>query len=83
MNKIFNEDCRDTLKRNIQYDYVITSPPDFDELHYHPIKDEKKYYKFLNEVLSELNPTNKSITIVVSNRKYQRKTIRKNVQFPI
>ena len=80
MNKIFNEDCRDTLKRNIQYDYVITSPPDFDELHYHPIKDEKKYYKFLNEVLSELNPTNKSITIVVSNRKYQRKTIRKNVE---
>ena len=79
MNKIFNEDCRETLKRDIQYDYVITSPPDFDELNYHPIKDEKKYYKFLNDVLSELNPTNKSITIVVSNRKYQRKTIRKNV----
>ena len=79
LNKIFNEDCRETFKRDIQYDYVITSPPDFDDLNYHPINEAKKYYKFLNEVLSELNPTNKSITIIVSNRKHQRKTIRKNV----
>jgi len=80
LNKIFNEDCRETLKRDIQYDYVITSPPDFDELGLEPIKDDKEYYDFLSSVFKELKPTNKVITIVVSNRKHKRMTIQKDVR---
>ena len=29
---LYNEDCLETLDRGLQYHYVITSPPDFDEI---------------------------------------------------
>ena len=37
MNGLYNEDCRETLKRELLYDYVITSPPDLNELGYEKI----------------------------------------------
>ncbi len=50
-NQIFNEDCLDTLtKRKIEYDYVCFSPPDYDELDYVPIQDDKKYYNWQEKV---------------------------------
>ena len=39
INKIFNEDCLETLNRNIEYDYIFFSPPDYDELNLEPIKE--------------------------------------------
>tara|TARA_Y100001951_G_C11230851_1_gene234513 strand:- start:114 stop:770 length:657 start_codon:yes stop_codon:yes gene_type:complete len=78
-NQIFNEDCLDTLtKRKIEYDYVCFSPPDYDELDYVPIQDDKKYYDWQEKVYSKLKPKNKVVTIVVSNRRFQRKTIPKH-----
>ena len=32
MKKLYIEDCLETLKRDLTYDYVVCSPPDFDEL---------------------------------------------------
>ena len=40
MNQIYNEDCLNTLDRDLEYDYVCFSPPDYDELGLTPIKDE-------------------------------------------
>ena len=32
MKNLYIENCLDTLKRNLEYDYVVASPPDFNEL---------------------------------------------------
>ena len=66
------------MERNLPYHYVITSPPDYQELKMEPIKDHDEYYQFLRSVLSGLSPLNKTVSIIVSNRKYKRKTIAKN-----
>ncbi len=43
-----------------------------------PIQDDKKYYDWQEKVYSKLKPKNKVVTIVVSNRRFQRKTIPKH-----
>ena len=79
LDHIYNEDCLDTLNdRELNYDYCIFSPPDYNELDLKPIKDDEKYYNWLSEVFSKLDPNNNVITIVVSNRRFKRKTIPKN-----
>ena len=78
MNKIFNEDCLKTLDRNIEYDYLFFSPPDYYEIDLEPIKDDDKYFGWLEEVFSKFNPRKNVVTIVVSNRRYKRKTITKH-----
>ena len=45
-NSIFNEDCLKTTMRDIEFDYVITSPPDYEELGLTPIKDDETYIDF-------------------------------------
>ena len=78
-NKIFNEDCLDTISnREINYDYVFFSPPDYDELGLTPIKDDEKYFGWMREIYSKLNPNKNVVTIVVSNRRYKRLTIPKH-----
>ena len=78
-NIIFNEDCLYTLtERKLNYDYVICSPPDYDELGMKPIKDDEKYFSWLGNIFSKLKPNNNTITIVVSNRRYNRITIPKH-----
>ena len=79
INKIFNEDCLETLNRNIEYDYIFFSPPDYDELNLEPIKDNKKYFSWLKKVFSEFNPRKNIVTIVISDRRYKRKTIAKHL----
>jgi DNA modification methylase len=69
-NKIYNEDCLDTINRNLDYDYVITSPPDFDELNFKVTFDGILEYKtFLRKRLEGLNPSTGNITIFMSDRK--------------
>ena len=78
-NKIFNEDCLDTLSnREINYDYAFFSPPDYDELGMTPIQDDEKYFGWMKDVYSKLNPNKNVVTIVVSNRRYKRLTIPKH-----
>jgi DNA modification methylase len=68
MNKIYNEDCLVTLNRNLEYDYVVTSPPDFNEIGY-DTNEVTQYKDFLNKRLKLLQPKGNLVTIFVSNRK--------------
>ena len=70
-NILFNEDCILTQTKNLDYHYVITSPPDFDEIGENDITDEviQKYKLFLTQRLGTLKPINGRITIFVSDRK--------------
>ncbi len=56
---IYNEDCLDTLNRNLEYDYIITSPPDFDEIGA-DTKNIEPYIDFLKQRFSLFNPKRKS-----------------------
>ena len=79
MNKVYNENCLLTLKRNIDYNYVFFSPPEYSELNLIPIKDDELYFNFLRLIISKLKPINNSVTIVVSDRRYKAKTIPKHM----
>jgi DNA modification methylase len=74
---IYNEDCLDTLNRNLEYDYIITSPPDFDEIGA-DTKNIQPYINFLKERFSLFNPKNDVVTIFVSDRKAEGTVIQKH-----
>ena len=74
---IYNEDCLDTLNRNLDYDYIITSPPDFDEIGA-DTKNIQPYIDFLKERFSLFNPKNDVVTIFVSDRKAEGTVIQKH-----
>ena len=58
MNKIILGDCLESLmNHNLVYDYVFCVPPDYDELHLHPIKDFKIYEEFLFKIFALLKPS--------------------------
>lgn len=80
-NEIYNEDCLQTNDRGLNYHYVITSPPDFDEIGEGKITDEiiREYKEFLKERLSGLNPINGRVTIFVSDRKANLTILQKHV----
>ena len=69
-NYITNEDCLDLLKRDLEYDYVIFGPPDFDEI---GLKTDSEgiflYEQFLLARMKLLNPKNNVVTIIQRNRK--------------
>ena len=71
------EDCRDTLKRNLEYDYVLCSPPDYDELDLNPRKNT--YDQFLYTWMPHLEPKNNLVTICVSDRKANSKIYTKHI----
>ena len=75
--KIHNEDCLKTLDRNLKYDYVVTSPPDFDEIKKNT-KDTKSYIKFLKTFAEKLNPTGNFVSICISDRKSQGQVFSKH-----
>ena len=66
MKKLYIEDCLETLKRDLTYDYVVTSPPDFDELdktiHF-------SYRNFIKNFAVLLNPVGNFVSICISDRK--------------
>ena len=49
------ESCLETLKRDIKYDYVLTSPPDYAELGIQQHTSE--WEDFLDSWVSLLKPT--------------------------
>lgn len=61
------EDCRETLKRNLEYDYILCSPPDYNEIGFNPKK--KTYDQFLFTWMPMLNPKGNLVTICISDRK--------------
>ena len=78
MNEIFNEDCYKTLtKRDIEYDYVCFSPPDYDELDMEP--EDPKWITWQKKIYKKLNPKSGVVTIVNSMRKHKRFTVPKDV----
>ena len=74
---IYNEDCRNTLMRDIEYNYVLTSPPDYSELNISPSTNE--WFVFLNSWASLLKPKNNLITICTTDRKADGKIYPKHI----
>ena len=75
---IYNEDCLETLNRNLEYDYIITSPPDFDEIGA-DTKNITPYIDFLKERIQKFNPKGNVVTIFVSDRKAAGTVIQKHM----
>ena len=48
MKNLYIEDCLKTLERKLDYDYVVTSPPDFDELKKDTKDSSWTYLDFIN-----------------------------------
>ena len=75
MTQLYIEDCLKTLERELEYDYVVTSPPDFDELS----KDTSwSYEDFLLSFAKLLNPKGNFVSICISDRKSGGKVISKH-----
>ena len=66
MKKLYIEDCLETLKRDLTYDYVVTSPPDFDEL---DKAIDFSYEDFIKSFATKLNPVGNFVSICISDRK--------------
>ena len=66
MKKLYIEDCLETLKRDLTYDYVVTSPPDFDEL---DKAIDFSYQDFIKSFATKLNPVGNFVSICISDRK--------------
>ena len=75
---IYEEDCRTTLERNIDYDYVLTSPPDYAELEIDPKTNE--WDLFLNDWMSLLFPKKNLVTICTTHRKADGKIYPKHIK---
>ena len=67
MHETYCEDCRVTLKRGLPYDYIITSPPDYDEVGMKPGSPE--WVDLLTEIFSLFDPKNNVVTLIMSDRK--------------
>ena len=59
---IYLESCIETLKKNNDYHYVLTSPPDYAELGIDPKTNE--WEDFLDSWISLLNPINNLVQYV-------------------
>ena len=75
---IYLESCIDTLKRDVKYDYVLTSPPDYAELGIDPKTNE--WEDFLDSWIPLLNPTNNLVTICTTDRKGDGRIYTKHIK---
>ena len=64
---IYLESCIETLKKDINYNYVPTSPPDYNELGI--LAHTNDWEDFLYSWVSLLNPTNNLVTVCTTDRK--------------
>jgi hypothetical protein len=77
---LYHEDNLITLKRNLDYDYIITGPPDFAELGI-DTKDEDAYYQFMWDRFSLFKPKSGLVTLIFTNRKADKRIIHKQTIF--
>ena len=75
---IYNDSCINTLNSDVKYDYVLTSPPDYNELGIDPKTDD--WEKFLDSWVKLLKPTNNLVTICTSDRKSDGKVYPKHIK---
>jgi len=75
---LYNENCLETLKRNLTYHYVITSPPDFDEIGENPDESVNQWQQLMCDTFSQINPINNVVTIILRDRKSGGKVIKKH-----
>ena len=78
MKNLHIEDCLKTLERGLDYDYVVTSPPDFDELKKNTKDTKFSYSKFLKTFAELLNPKGNFVSICISDRKSNGQVISKS-----
>ena len=78
MKNLYIEDCLKTLERKLDYDYVVTSPPDFDELKKNTKDTKFSYSKFLKTFAELLNPKGNFVSICISDRKSNGQVISKH-----
>ncbi|NDB27926.1 site-specific DNA-methyltransferase [archaeon] len=67
-NVIHLEDFKNIINE-YEYDYIFTSPPDFEEIGTDPGNPEK-YQEFLLDVFGRANPRKKIITVAFTDRKF-------------
>ena len=65
---IYCDDYKNIID-DLKYDYVFTSPPDFEEIGTDPSKPEV-YQEFLRELFGRMNPAKNLITASVTDRKF-------------
>ena len=75
---IYNDSCITTLNSDVKYDYVLTSPPDYNELGIDPKTDD--WGNFLDSWVQLLKPTNNLVTICTSDRKSDGKIYPKHIK---
>ena len=75
---IYNDSCITTLNSDVKYDYVLTSPPDYNELGIDPKTDG--WENFLDSWVQLLKPTNNLVTICTSDRKSDGKIYPKHIK---
>ena len=78
MKNLYIESCLDTLKRNLEYDYVVASPPDFNELKKDTEDNSWTYSDFLKTFAELLNPKGNFVSICISDRKSNGQVISKS-----
>ena len=78
MKNLYIENCLETLKRNLEYDYVVASPPDFNELKKDTEDSSWTYSDFLKAFAELLNPKGNFVSICISDRKSNGQVISKS-----
>jgi len=78
MKNLYIENCLETLKRNLEYDYVVASPPDFNELKKDTEDSSWTYSDFLKTFAELLNPKGNFVSICISDRKSNGQVISKH-----
>ena len=78
MKNLYIENCLETLKRNLEYDYVVASPPDFNELKKDTEDSSWSYSDFLKTFAELLNPKGNFVSICISDRKSNGQVISKS-----
>lgn len=75
---LYNDDCLKVMKRDLSYHYVITSPPDFDEIGENPDESRAKWERLMYDTFSMINPINNVVTIILRDRKSGGKVVKKH-----
>jgi DNA modification methylase len=65
---LINGNCLDYVEK-LTYDYIITSPPDFDEIGEDPNKSTVLWEQLMHDTFLKANPKNGVITIILRDRK--------------
>tara|TARA_Y100001972_G_scaffold50527_1_gene62018 strand:- start:948 stop:1568 length:621 start_codon:yes stop_codon:yes gene_type:complete len=67
LNKFYHENCIERLtNKKFEYNYIITSPPDFSEI---GLSLKESYYTWIKGYIENFNPINGFVTICITDRR--------------